>query len=63
MQQKLSFQASVNIASEFFAGVDLRIGEETMLVQEDKEKVSFQLLKEEDEIKIQEGPFKAAKAS
>ena len=40
-------QAGINVANEFFAGVELRIGEETMSHQEDKSKVSFRLIKEE----------------
>ena len=58
-QQDTSMQAGINVANEFFSGVELRIGEETLSLQEDKSKVSFRLVKEEDELKIQEEPFKA----
>ena len=57
-QQDVSMQAGINVANEFFAVVEMRIGEETLSHQEDKSKVSFRLIKEEDELKIQEEPFK-----
>ena len=52
-QRKLSRQTNVNVIAEFFAGVELRIGEQTDLIREDSEKVSFRLVTEEEEEKIQ----------
>ena len=60
-QEQISFQSGVNVANDFFSGVELRIGEETMTLQEDKAKVSFRIVKEEEEIKILEEPFKGAR--
>ena len=57
-QQLLSFRASVNVVNSFFAGVELRIGEETLLLHEDKEKVTYRLIKEEEELNIREEPLK-----
>ena len=45
-------------AHSFFAGVELRIGEETLLLQEDKEKITYRLIKEEEELSIREEPLK-----
>lgn len=53
-QRKLSHQTNINVVSELFAGVELRIGEQTETVREDKEKVSFKLVTEDEEVKIQE---------
>ena len=52
-QRKLSRQTNVNVIAELFAGVELRIGEQTDLIREDSEKVSFRLVTEEEEEKIQ----------
>ena len=53
-QRKLSHQTTINVVSELFAGVDLRIGEQTETIREDKEKVCFKLVTEDEEVKIQE---------
>ena len=60
-QRQLSLQSRVNVVNKLFSGVDLRIGEETMLVTADKERVSFCLFKEQEEIRIQEEPFKGGR--
>ena len=53
-QRKLSHQTTINVVSELFAGVELRIGEQTETVREDKEKVCFKLVTEDEEVKIHE---------
>ena len=58
LQQQMSLKAAINVTNDFFAGVELRLGEETLLIQEDKQKVRFRLVKEEEELKIQEEPVK-----
>ena len=60
-QRQLSLQSRVNVVNKLFSGVDLRIGEETLLVTADKERVSFCLLKELEEIKIHEEPFRGVR--
>ena len=52
-QRKLSHKTNINVASELFAGAELRIGEQTELIREDAEKVSFRLVTEDEEEKIQ----------
>ena len=46
--------ATADVVSELFAGVELHIGEQTETVREDKDKVSFKLVTEDEEVKIQE---------
>ena len=55
---KVALKASIRVASELFTGVELRIGEQTMVINEDKDKVGFKLVQEEEELKIQEGPLR-----
>ncbi len=57
-QRKVALKASIRVASELFTGVELRIGEQTMVINEDKDKVGFKLVQEEEELKIQEGPLR-----
>ncbi len=54
----MALKASIRVASELFTGVELRIGEQTMVINEDKDKVGFKLVQEEEELKIQEGPLR-----
>ena len=56
-QRQLSFRTSVNVQNELFAGVELRIGEQTLVLQDDENKVSFRLVQEDDELEIQKAPF------
>ncbi|HJP30180.1 MAG TPA: hypothetical protein QGF95_06470 [Candidatus Latescibacteria bacterium] len=44
--------------SDMFAGVEIRIGEQTELVREDAERCSYKLIIDEDEQKIQQDPLK-----
>ena len=60
-QRQLSLQSRVNVVNKLFSGVDLRIGEETMLVMAGKERVIFCPLKELEEIKIHEEPFRGVR--
>ena len=52
-QRKLSHETNINVMSELFAGAELRIGEQTELIREDQDKVTFHLVTEEDVEKIQ----------
>ena len=52
-QRKLSHETNINVASELFAGAELRIGEQTELIREDQGKVTFHLVTEEDVERIQ----------
>ncbi|MFH1572023.1 MAG: flagellar assembly protein A [Gemmatimonadota bacterium] len=53
-QRKLAHQTRINVVSQLFAGVELRIGELTELVREDKDKVSFRLITEDEQTRLQE---------
>ena len=56
-QRKLSHKTTIDVASDLFAGVELRIGEQTDLIKEDTEKVSFRLVVEDEEVRIQMDAF------
>ena len=47
-QRKLSHKTNINVVSELFAGAELRIGEQTKLIREDQDKVTFHLVTEDD---------------
>ena len=53
-QRKVALKATIRVANELFAGVELRIGEQTMVINQDQDKVEFKLVQEEEELKIQE---------
>ena len=53
-QRKLAHRTSISVVNQLFAGVELRIGELTELVREDKEKVSYRLVTEDEETRLQE---------
>jgi hypothetical protein len=59
-QRKLAFRATANVQNELFAGVELRIGEETLTLHDDDAKVSFRLIQEDEQLSIQKGPFKGS---
>jgi hypothetical protein len=48
------------VHSQLFAGVELRIGEQTQIVNDDENNISFNLVQDDDEQKIQKGPYKGA---
>ena len=52
-QRKLSHKTNINVVSELFAGAELRIGEQTELIREDQDKVTFHLVTEDDVERIQ----------
>lgn len=54
LQRKLAVKTSVNVVNELFAGVEIRIGEQTELVREDADRCTFRLVIDEDEQKIQQ---------
>ena len=51
-QRQLARQTTVDVARHVFAGVELRIGEQTELLRRDVAKVSFRLVDEDDDLKI-----------
>ena len=53
-QRKLSHRTTIAVINQLFAGVELRIGELTELIREDKEKVSYRLVTEDEETRLQE---------
>ena len=59
-QRKLALQTYISVHSQLFAGVELRIGEQTQIVNDDEERVSFNLVQGDDEQTIQKGPYKGA---
>ena len=58
LQRKLAVKTTVDVVSDMFAGVEIRIGEQTELVREDAERCSYKLIIDEDEQKIQQDPLK-----
>lgn len=48
-----------NDISDLFAGVEIRIGEQTKLIREDCERSSYKLVIEEEEQKIQQDALKS----
>ena len=57
-QRKLAFMTSINVQNDIFSGVELRIGEQTLILQDDQAKVSFRLVQNDEILDIQVGPFK-----
>ena len=60
VQRKLALQTYISVHSQLFAGVELRIGEQTQIVNDDENNISFNLVQDDDEQKIQKGPYKGA---
>jgi uncharacterized protein (DUF342 family) len=59
-QRQLAAKTSISVQNELFAGVELRIGEKTLTLQDDEAKVSFRLVLTDDELEIQKHPFKGS---
>lgn len=57
-QRKLAIKTTVNVINDMFAGVEIRIGEQTELIREDCEKCSYKLVIDEEEQKIQQDALK-----
>jgi len=60
IQRKLALQTYISVHSQLFAGAELRIGEQTKIVNDDEERVTFSLVQDDDEQTIQQGPYKGA---
>ena len=58
LQRKLALKTTVDVVSDLFAGVEIRIGEQTELIREDCDRCSYKLIIDEDEQKIQQDPLK-----
>jgi uncharacterized protein (DUF342 family) len=56
-QRKLARQAAVVVSNELFAGVEIRVGEHSIKIQEDKERVSIRLVEEDERTVIQVAPL------
>ena len=56
LQRKLALKTTVDVVSDLFAGVEIRIGEQTELIREDCDRCSYKLAIDEDEQKIQQDP-------
>lgn len=58
LQRKLAIKTTVNVLADMFAGVEIRIGEQTELIREDCERCSYKLVIDEEEQKIQQDTLK-----
>jgi uncharacterized protein len=58
LQRKLAIRTTVNVLTDLFAGVEIRIGEQTELIREDCERCSFRLVIDEEEQKIKQDILK-----
>ncbi len=59
-QRKTSLRTVISIHGKLFAGVELRIGELTHLINEDLQNISFGIVQSDDEQTIQVGPFRGS---
>ena len=60
-QRKLAFRTSINIQNELFAGTEFRIGEQTLVIQNDETTLSYHLVQNEKGLSIQKGPFRGSR--
>ena len=58
LQRKLAIRTTVNVISDLFAGVEIRIGEQTELIREDTERCSYKLSIDDEEQKIVQDALK-----
>jgi len=56
-QRQLAHRISIQVGSQMYAGVELRIGELTQTIHEDTERVSYRLLTKDEQTRIQEEPL------
>ncbi|MDA0337787.1 MAG: FapA family protein, partial [bacterium] len=57
-QRKLALRTTINVLTDMFAGVEIRIGEQTELIREDCERCSFKLVIADEVQKIQQDVLK-----
>lgn len=60
-QRQLALRTRVSVQKELFAGVELRIGELTHIINDDEDSVSFGLIQNDDELSVQMGPYQGPK--
>ena len=60
-QRLLALGTRISVQKELFAGVELRIGELTQIVNNDEATVSFGVTQNDEELSIQMGPYQGPK--
>jgi hypothetical protein len=60
-QRLLALRTRISVQKELFAGVELRIGELTQIVNDDEATVSFGVTLNDEELSIQMGAYQGPK--